>query len=207
MRGTSRPPLALRCWLPALLACMWLGCAHAPAISEASGEPRVQASELLQRGVALARAGELTRAEQYLASAHRTARDRETLAALLAVCVRAGRLRSAIAHAEPYLHDHPHELRLLQLVATLRYALGELSSAERLLARVLSSADAPAESHYVLAQVQLAHAAHASGSDARQRVRAARRHLMRYLALAPRGSHAAEARAVVAQAERRASAR
>lgn len=168
-----------------LLLCLLASCAHAAPPSV----PRdaLAAESLYRDGLARAEQGDLTRAEQYLASAHRMRGDRRSLVALLGVCVRASRLRSALAYAEPYLRDHPDEVPLLGLVAALRLGLGELELAERALAALLARDEKSAEAHYMLARVLLARA-----SPGR-----ARRSFGRYLALAPDGAHAEEARAAL----------
>jgi len=179
-------------------ACLlWLSCVSCAATQ--AREPAAHAPharELFDTGVALAQSGDLTRAEQYLASAHRDRRgDRASLVALLAVCIRASRLRSALAYAEPYLKEHPRDVRLLQLSAALRFALGELGRAREQLERVLLVDPARSEAHYLLARV---HAALLGTVSSRPLVhehrRKLREHFARYLTLSPDGAHAEEAR-------------
>src|SRR5204863_3868549 len=84
------------------------------------------ASVLLERGKAFAAIGDHTRAEEYLAAAIDNGADRrEALPLLLDVCIRGGRYRSAIQHAENHLRRHPHDVRTRLMVATLYTALDE----------------------------------------------------------------------------------
>lgn len=176
-----------------------LACAHAPPVE--SAHDALRARRLYERGVALSAQGDLTRAEQYLALAHHEAgRDRKSLAALLAVCVRASRLRSALAYAEPYVHDHPRELPLLQLMAALQLALGELAPARVTLEQALRVDGTRPETHYLLARVYAA--SKPDGARASQHRKRARTHYARYLALAPAGPHAEEARTMLAPGQR-----
>lgn len=190
----QRPSLPIA--LFALLGALASACG-APQLAPAatSGAAKPSARRLYVEGVALASAGDLTRAEQYLASAHREGKqDRASLVALLSVCVRASRLRSALAYAGPYLDSHPRDARLRQLKAALHFALGELTSARAELERVLVLDEGRAEAHYLLARV---HAASLVGYRdprfARVHRRRVRAHFARYLALNPGGAHAEEA--------------
>lgn len=192
----SRLLLSLPLALVVLLGFLGSACGasgRAPQATPGGAEP--SARELYAGGMALAHAGDLTRAEQYFASAHRQGhQDRESLVALLSVCVRASRLRSALSYAGPYLERHPRDVRLRQLKAALHFALGELSSARTELERVLAHDERRAEAHYLLARV---HAALLAGRRAprfaREHRRRLREHFSRYLALDPRGAHAEEA--------------
>jgi tetratricopeptide (TPR) repeat protein len=204
--ASERPcawPRVLAFFVALVLACA-AGCAHsAPTRDSLESDRHAPADALYRAGLALAARGDLTRSEQYLALAHRQAGlDRASLIALLAVCVRAQRLRSAIAHAEPYLREHPGERPLLALVATLHLALGELAQAEQLCLRVLRLDEAHAATHYLLARVYAARLGGSGGSrrDQTAHARAMRRHLARYLALTPEGSHAEEVRVELANA-------
>jgi predicted Zn-dependent protease len=149
------------------------------------------AAQLYQNGLTLLAQGELTRAEQYLASALRAGHDpHATMQALLTVTIRASRLRSALAYAEPFLSAHPRDVALRQLVGSLHLALGDLPRAEQELAHVMRVSDQSAEAHYLMALVL-----------ARQRAPLAEQHahLARYLDISPEGVHAEEARAALAQ--------
>jgi Flp pilus assembly protein TadD len=143
--------------------------------------------ELYAAGMRFLAASDLTRAEQYLASAmHADFDEHACVRALLETTVRASRLRSAVRYAEPFLMRHPSELALRQLVATLHLVLGELAAAEKELRKVLARSETQAEAHYLLALVL----------ERRGGEISVRRHaLQRYLELAPGGKHAEEARA------------
>jgi predicted Zn-dependent protease len=168
------------------------GCA-APKQLETT-PPRLEAlptEELYRSGVLLLEQGELTRAEQYLASALRAGHDpATTMRAQLTATILASRLRSALTYAEPYLVEHPRDVALRQLVGSLYLALGELARAEQELAVVLRLNDESAEAHYLMAVVL----ERRSGFTARRNA-----HFARYLALAPAGNHAEEARAALEQ--------
>lgn len=179
------------------------GCARPHALERApEGGEALHARRLYEQGMALQAAGDLTRAEQYLATAHRAAgRDRASLVALLSVCVRASRLRSALAHAQPYLHDHPRDVHLQTLVASIHFALGELAQARSALEHALFVREAQPDAHYLLGRVQRELGARL-GPSGRVHRREARRHFARYLALAPDGTHAEEARAALVDSTR-----
>jgi len=169
-------------------------CASAPPPSVArpptKAEERAQAAELFAQGNALAAVGDLTRAEQYLATALRQGHDPErTMRALLSVCLRASRLRSALAYAAPHLQAHPGDITLRQLVASIELALGDARSAERDLRRVLAQDRDAADARFLLATILQ----QAQGSEAE-----AAEHFAHYVALRPDGSHAEEARASLA---------
>ena len=149
------------------------------------------AAQLFALGGSYARQGDLTRAEQYMAGALRAGHaPEETLRALLAVCVRAGRMRHALGHARHRLHLRPDDWRLRQLVAALHLALGELDEADGELREVVRRNPTIALPHYTLGRLWLEH----RGSP-----EAARAHFAGYLERAPDGRHAAQARAALAR--------
>lgn len=142
---------------------------------------------LVERGRAFAAVGDLTRAEEYLVDAlDQGANDREVLPLLIDVCVRGGRLRSAIGHAENHLRKYPHDQRTRLVVGTLYAALGETKDAHAALEQVLGEMPDDASAHYVLAIL---------ARDNENDVVAADHHFREYLRIAPNGSHADEARA------------
>jgi tetratricopeptide (TPR) repeat protein len=189
----------MRRWL-GLLALL-TACAHAPTTPLAHTSA-AQQSLLYRQGVALAQQGDLTRAEEYLAAAHRGGgRDGKSLSALLGVCVRASRLRSALAYAQPFLHEHPDEPALWLLVSSVQLALGESLSAQRSAEQALRAESVQTEqaaaAHYLLGRLSAAQAEQARGRDKHTALALARQHYTRYLALAPAGQHSAELRAVL----------
>jgi len=145
------------------------------------------AEALYREGLQLQQAGDPTRAEQYLVSALRAGHDRAVVVkALMITCIAAGRLRSALSYAEPYLADHPNQLSLRMLVASLHLALENAARAQHELDFVLRAAETTPEAHYMMALLMLK-----QGSPPA----AAEQHFRRYLELAPNGRHADEARA------------
>ncbi len=145
------------------------------------------AANLLERGRAFAEVGDLTRAEEYLASAIDQGADRrEALPLLIDVCVRGGRYRSAIQHAENHLRKQPRDLRTRLVLGTLHYAVGDMAEAHAALEQLLEERPNEARAHYVLAVM---------ARDNENDVVAADRHFREYLRIAPAGDHAEEARA------------
>lgn len=175
---------ATACLLIVLLVCG--GCAHTTTREYAEAEAMAMRGESLYRaGAQLLREGDLTRAEQYLSSALRAGYDADAvIKALMTACIRAGRLRSALSYAEPHVADHPEQLALRLLVASLHLGLENFAHGERELSFVLRVAEANPEAHYLMALLLLKQ----GGAPA-----AVHGHFRRYLELAPRGAHADEA--------------
>lgn len=142
---------------------------------------------LVERGKAFAAIGDLTRAEDYLAAAiDQGADSKEILPLLMDVCVRGGRYRSAIQHAEAHLRKYPHDHGTRLVMGTLYAALGEGREAKTALEQVVVEHPDDAQAHYVLAVV---------ARDSENDVIAADRHFREYLRIEPNGAHAEEARA------------
>jgi Tfp pilus assembly protein PilF len=151
----------------------------------------VQGRQLFDQGIALARSGDLVRAEQYLASSiTRGMAEERVLPLLLEVCVAASRFRAAVSYAEPYLQRHPQAWRLRFLVATIRVGLNDSMAARRDLEEVLRAREDHAEAHFVLASMLREHFNDPAGADP---------HFRRYLAIEPTGAHADEARSGLLQ--------
>lgn len=172
-----------------LLLCT--ACSHRPPRSvHPERADTLQGKALYEAGVSLAVRGDLTRAEQYLSAAlHAGYEPSSTLAALLATCVRAGRLRSALSYGSSYLAEHPRDTSLRLFMASLYWVLRDATHAEQALRTVLIEQETLAEAHYLLALV-------VSGRD--HAAREAQHHYRRYLELSPAGPHAEEARAAAA---------
>lgn len=111
-----------------------------PAHSPVSKAPTAKAAEqMVEKAEAFANAGETIRAEQYFSAAlDMGAPPHQVLPRLVSVCVRAGRFRSAVAHAAPYLRQEPENVELRYLIATLYSGLGEARRAKRELELVLA---------------------------------------------------------------------
>jgi tetratricopeptide (TPR) repeat protein len=175
----------------AVLAAACAGCGHAPpeeALEPAPADPveEVEAEDLYDKGIELARSGDLVRAEQYLAaSSSRGAPEEQVLPALLRVCIAANRYRIALNYAEPYLREHPRDWSLRFLVASIHLGMGNVSEARRGLEAVIESAPDEPEPRYLLAILLRDEDGDVAGAEA---------HFQRYLELAPDGRHAEEVR-------------
>jgi tetratricopeptide (TPR) repeat protein len=166
------------------------GCGEAPpkAPATAAGDPlrTVAPEELYRRGIALGEAGDLIRAEQYLAAAiDRGYPAERALPPLLRVCLASSRLRAALSHAEPYLEQHPKAWSLRYLVGSIYLGIGNYEQARESLERVIADAPDQPDAYYLLGVVLR--------DGVGDRPEAARR-FERYLELAPDGQHVGEAR-------------
>jgi tetratricopeptide (TPR) repeat protein len=182
-------PLTLATFVAAAL----LGCGAAGAGRHAAGTPdvtpRERAGELFEAGRDAAARGDTVRAEQYLSAAIERGYDRgKALPVLLDACLSSSRLRAALAHAEPYLRDHPEDDALRYLVAIVHMGLGQTSAARMALDELLRRNEKNADAHLVLGILD-------SGSEPA----GAREHFLAYLEFAPRGERAAEARSRLAE--------
>ncbi|HKU39596.1 MAG TPA: tetratricopeptide repeat protein [Polyangiales bacterium] len=171
---------------------IWLvlaaGCAGTlPAAPSGEDLAAPNAQQLLALADALAASGDHVRAGQYLSAAQASGvPPREIIGRLLKLDVAAGQYRLAIEHAETFLQSHPDEIEIRQCLASFYLAIGAHAEAAREYARVLADRPNLAEAHFALATVL-----RDSGAS---RARASE-HYRAYLALAPRGRHAEEARA------------
>ncbi len=167
-------------------------CAEAPAKKQgAPGDPlkSVPAAELYRRGIALGQAGDLIRAEQYLAAAiDRGYPAEKALPPLMRVCLASSRLRAALSHAEPYLEEHPEAWSLRFLVGSIQLGIGNVDDARASLERVVRDAPQQPDAYFLLGVLLR--------DDVGDRAGAAER-FERYIELAPQGQHASEARAAL----------
>lgn len=142
--------------------------------------------KLLARGRGFASVGDLTRAEEYLVAALDAGADpRATMAALLDVCVRAGKYRVAIQYAEAFLKQHPGDDGTRFVLGTLHAAVGDVAAARQELERVVTSRPRDTRARWTLAVLL---------RDQAQDPVAADPHFRAYLDAEPRGAHAEEAR-------------
>ncbi len=173
------------CAFIALSAC---STPRAPATTPEAGQARERdaAAALLAAGERLMTDGDWLRAEHYLAAAERRgAPSARVVPLLVRACVESSRLRAALNHAEPYLDSHPEDAPLRFVVASLYAALGLPERARDELEAVIRLDPHHARAEYALGELW----ARSFGDRDR-----AARHFDRYLDLAPRGPHAAEAR-------------
>jgi Flp pilus assembly protein TadD len=146
---------------------------------------------LLHRGDAFAAVGDSTRAEQYYAAALAAGGDQHSLVRrLVRVCVSGQRYRAALAYADDYLLHHPsdHEVRFAR--ATISVGVGETEQAHADLTELVKVEPNNPAVHFALGVLL---------RDDLADLPEARVHFARYLALAPNGSNAAEARVFVGQ--------
>lgn len=170
--------------------------ACATAGSGAPGKaPVPQTSKhLLREAEALARVGETIRAEQYFSAAlDMGASADEVLPKLVGVCVRAGRFRSAVGYATPYLRRQPNNVNLRYLMAALYAGLGESSRASQELVRVFAQVP-----HHTAALRLASELEQERGDDV-----SAAKHLQAYLSLAPKSAEWSLAKEELQQIEQR----
>jgi tetratricopeptide (TPR) repeat protein len=147
--------------------------------------------KLVARGRAFARVGDFTRAEQYFAAAlDAGGNPDDVLPLLLKVCLAEQRYRSALAYAEPQLNKKPDDFRLRFVVGSLYAAIGEKDTAKKHLAKVAEEKPDYAEVHFAMGMLAL------DGDGDRV---TADGYFREYLRLAPKGSHAEEARGYLLQ--------
>jgi tetratricopeptide (TPR) repeat protein len=163
------------------------GCGGRQETSRPVGDPLkdIPARVLYEGGLAFAANQDNVRAEQYLVAAMvKGYPEAEVMPALLRACVEGSRLRAALRHGEPYLSRHPNDWRLRFLVANIYLGLGEVGRARIHLERTLAQAPEFAETEFLLGQL----------AELELDLPRAKQKFARYLALAPDGPHAEEAR-------------
>lgn len=170
-------------WLVVLVLCACAGTQPAVPAAAQTARPLPPAA-LFERGLALARAGDAVRAEQYLLLAQRAGYPAErVIVPLVQVCIAVSRLRTALAHAQPFLRLHPDAWQLRYLTAAIHLALEQPADAVVELQRVLAAQPDAAQAHYLLG-VTL--------RDGFRDLESARRSFETYLRLSPHGTHAPE---------------
>lgn len=185
-------PTARRRWptVIGLFAALFAACGPPPAARVEQNVETVQKErkpdKLVARGMAFARMGDLTRAEQYLTAALEEGADpNEVLPVLMRICVKSGRYRVAIEHAQNELKARPHNVPLRFLLGSLYQAVGNTAAAREQLEQVVATEPEHADAHYALAVI---------ARDAEGDLVRADRHFREYLRLRPDGPHAEEAR-------------
>lgn len=176
------------CWLQAVLLGTLLGACAKPA-------PRtmpLDAAALARHGLMLAQHGEDFAAEQYLEAARKAGYpEQEAVRQLVGVCLQAGRIERGLTHAESYLEQNPDDWVMRHLVASMLFAKGDDLRARHELETLLAEHPEHAESQFLLGVVL---------RDRYSDVAATRGAFERYLALAPTGTHAGEARGFLRRA-------
>ena len=182
----------------ALLAGLLCSCVSITACQHSIGRrseapehesPTVTGDDLFVLAMAYIRRSDFLRAEQYLHAARERGYEEQAVVFwLVRVCVAAGRYHSALQHATSHLRDHPSHFALRLVVASIHEALGDVEHAQSALESIVSDAPEWALPQYRLGML---YRARFSAGDR------ARRHLERYLELAPEGPHAAEVRTVL----------
>jgi tetratricopeptide (TPR) repeat protein len=180
-------------WIFAACVATLVGCASSGRTA-GNAPPLVQrrqtVEELVDRGQAFAAVGDLTRGEQYLSAALLQGADvRRVLPLLVHVCVEAGRYRVAADYVHEYMPQDPENPTLHLLAGLLEAAVGDRDVARREYETVLRTNPEDASTHYALAVLLRDDDGDPVAADA---------HFREYLRLAPRGEHAAEARASLA---------
>lgn len=173
-----------------IVAVTLFGCGMSQTKDPASSRKQLQdPNVLVERGRAFAEAGDFTRAEQYLSSALANGADPHVaLPPLLRACVEGGHLRLAAEYAEAQLVRDPADAHLRFLAGALQAQVGSPVEARRHLQRAADEMKKDAEVQFAVAAFFRDHLNDKIAADPYFRA---------YLDIAPRGAHAAEARASV----------
>ena len=162
-------------------------CHHAPVRRRSDSQSElsvITGEDLFGLAMTHVQQSDLLRAEQYLNAARKSGYDEPmTVFWLVRVCVWAGRYHSALRHAASHLRDHPHNLSLRLVVASIHEALGNFELATSQLESIVEAAPRWALPRYRLGML---HRQTASPMEW------ARFHLEAYLRLDPNGVHADE---------------
>ena len=164
--------------------------AHEPRAAAVAAQ---SAEAMYRTGLEQARAHDYVRAEQYLAASQaRGYPAAKVVPALVRVCLASARLRAALHYAEPFIAENPDALGLRYVMSSVLLGLGQPDRARTELEAVIAQDPRHAPAHYLLA-VTLRDDFEDSDGAARE--------FSAYLALAPNGAHAAEARLALAGQE------
>jgi tetratricopeptide (TPR) repeat protein len=174
-------------WMVVVLAVL-SGCAHG-ALGQGAETREPTAEQFVQVAEAAEQMGDTLRAQQYLGAALRAGGDEtRIMPKLLVLYIGDGQFRVAIEQCEHYLRRHPHDGKVRLLLSTLYTAVGDHEGAVAQYERVLDAAPGDAYAHFALASLL-----HEQGGASLR----ADEHFRAYLALAPEGEHAAEARGLL----------
>ena len=144
------------------------------------------AQTLYETGQKAHRSGDTTRAEQYLLAAlERGYPVEKVFPALLETCIVGDRYDTALHYARARLIRTPDDAGLRYLVASLHLAAGQPSRARQEVEQLIADHPSLPEPNFLLGVI---------GRDHTYDGPSALRSFRRYLALAPTGPHAAEAR-------------
>ncbi len=164
--------------------------------SAGPGDPLVQveSAALFDQGKRLAQEGDLVRSEQYLVAAMDKGHPiEEVLPILIEVCIAGSRYDTALHHARPHLLRDPENSSLRYIVATLYHAIGRQPLAVEHLERVILDAPNEPNAYYTLGKIFWKEKEAERATELMQK----------YVELAPDGSHAPDARALLVQWQRR----
>lgn len=168
-----------------------VGCAHPQRASDAPGgssaEPAARsAAALVEQGRAYADVGDSLRAQQYFAASLKLgSNENEVLPLFLRACVAEKNYRLAAEYAEGALARHPQNARLRFLTGTLYTSLGDVPRARERLEVAAKELPANADVQFAVGVFFRDDAADPVMADV---------YFRQYVALAPRGAHAEEAR-------------
>lgn len=159
----------------------------AAAAADARDADRPRRAELVEVARILAKNGDRVRAAQYLTLAQRQGVPARTvIPSLIALYTADAQYRLAIDAAESYLRRQPNDHRIRSCLGALYVAVDATSDAIRTYETLVQESPDDAEAHFALASLLNDASASRVRADA---------HYRSYLALAPAGRYAEEARA------------
>lgn len=166
-----------------------VACSSTPADRTQANLQTIQTEQsperLFERGKGFAIVGDSTRAEEYFESAIEHGADsRQVMPHLLEICIRDGRYRVAIEHAEHHLSKYPQDVETHFVLGTLYAALGDSARAKTHVTFVIQSRPDESKARYAMAII-LKDSGDLVGADHEFR---------EYLRIEPNGPHAEEAR-------------
>lgn len=152
----------------------------------AAEEKAETAASLVEQGRAYAEIGDGLRAQEYFASALKAGADEKVvLPLLLRACVSQKNYRLAAEYAEAALAREPRNARLRLLAGTLHASVGDSTRSRERLEQAAAELEGEPEVQFTVA---------VSFRDDANDVVNADKYFRRYLALAPNGEHADEAK-------------